>query len=168
MYLVWISKYCMELYDQQRSYVDLKLLYKLKWFIKSFNFHQEPQQTSYTKSKKLFARSLRSRLSGVISAFININIDLEYRKLGHLISKHTKFNVCKNDCTCARNILSFFLLYVNEITKNGCFVVKWYAVREAKQWRYAVCKAEIGRHAVRKGCHPHGNRLWYMYYLYQV
>jgi len=74
-----------------------------------------------------------------------------YRKLGNITSKHITFNVCKNDCTCARNILSFYLLYVNEIDKNGCFVVKRYAVREAKTWRYAVHKAEIGRHAVRKG-----------------
>jgi len=31
------------------------------------------------------------------------------------------------------------------------FVVKRYAVREAKKWRYAVRKAKIGRYAVRKG-----------------
>jgi len=39
------------------------------------------------------------------------------------------------------------------------FVVKRYAVREAKKWRYAVRKAKIERYAVRKGgrgCHPHG------------
>ena len=39
------------------------------------------------------------------------------------------------------------------------FVVKRYAVREAKKWRYAVRKAKIGRYAVRKGgggCHPRG------------
>jgi len=77
-----------------------------------------------------------------------------YRKLGNLTSKHTTCNVCKNDCTCARNILSFYLLYVNEIDKNGCFVVKRYAVGEAKTWRYAVHKAEIGRHAVRTGVSP--------------
>ena len=47
-----------------------------------------------------------------------------------------------------------YLLYVNEIAKNGCFVVKWYAVRDAKTWRYAVHKAEIGRHAERKGVLP--------------
>jgi len=77
-----------------------------------------------------------------------------YRKLGNLTSKHTKITVCKNDCTCARSILSFYLLYVNEIAKNGCFVVKRYAIREAKTWRYAVHKAEIGRHAVHKGVSP--------------
>jgi len=33
----------------------------------------------------------------------------------------------------------------------GVFVVKRYAVREAKKWRYAVRKAKIGRYAVRKG-----------------
>jgi len=33
----------------------------------------------------------------------------------------------------------------------GFFVVKRYAVREAKKWRYAVRKAKIGRYAVRKG-----------------
>ena len=31
------------------------------------------------------------------------------------------------------------------------FVVKRYAVRDAKKWRYAVRKAKIGRYAVRKG-----------------
>ena len=41
-----------------------------------------------------------------------------------------------------------------KLPKNGCFVVKRYAVREAKTWRYAVHKAEIGRHAVRKGVSP--------------
>ena len=38
------------------------------------------------------------------------------------------------------------------------FVVKRYAVREAKKRRYAVREAKIGRCAVRKrggGCHPH-------------
>jgi len=126
--------------------------------IKQFNFHPEPQQTWHTKSNnsKIFARSLRSRFLVVISAFININIDLEISKKGNLTSKHTKFYVCKNDCTCtcARNILSFYFLYVNEIAKNGCFVVKRYAVREAKTWRYEVRKVEIGRHAVRKWVSP--------------
>jgi len=31
------------------------------------------------------------------------------------------------------------------------FVVKRYAVREAKKWRYAVRKAKVRRYAVRKG-----------------
>ena len=31
------------------------------------------------------------------------------------------------------------------------FVVKQYAVREAKKWRYAVRNAKIKRYAVRKG-----------------
>jgi len=38
------------------------------------------------------------------------------------------------------------------------FVVKRYAVRNAKKWRYAVRNAKIERYAVRKGgggCHPH-------------
>ena len=38
------------------------------------------------------------------------------------------------------------------------FVVKRYAVREAKKWRYAIRNAKIERYAVRKGgggCHPH-------------
>jgi len=38
-----------------------------------------------------------------------------------LTSKHIKANVCKNKCTCAFNILSFYLLYVNRNAKNGCF-----------------------------------------------
>jgi len=32
-----------------------------------------------------------------------------------------------------------------------CFVIKRYAVREAKKWRYAVRNAKIERYAVRKG-----------------
>jgi len=31
------------------------------------------------------------------------------------------------------------------------FVVKRYAVHEAKKWRFAVREAKIGRYAVRKG-----------------
>jgi len=38
-----------------------------------------------------------------------------------------------------------------ETSKNGSFVVKRYAVREAEKWRYAVRKVKIGRYAVRKG-----------------
>ena len=88
---------------------------------------------------------------GSFSACINIlTLIWRYRKLGNLTRKQTKINVCKNDCTCARNIL-FYLLYVNEIAKNGWFVVKRYPVREAKTWQSAVHKAEKGRHAVRKG-----------------
>jgi len=43
------------------------------------------------------------------------------------------------------------------------FVVKRYAVREAKKWRYAVRKAQIERYAVREG--GRGVTLM-MYYLY--
>jgi len=55
--------------------------------INQFNFHQEPQQTLHTKSNnsKIISRSLRSRLLMVISAFININIDMG-------ISKNRKSN----------------------------------------------------------------------------
>jgi len=46
----------------------------------------------------------------------------------------------------------------SSLCKRNCqkwlFVVKRYAVREAKTWRYAVHKAEIGRHAKRKGVSP--------------
>jgi len=38
-----------------------------------------------------------------------------------------------------------------ETSKNGSFVVKRYAVREAEKWRYTERKAKIGRYAVRKG-----------------
>jgi len=54
-------------------------------------------------------------------------------------------------CTQYTVILSY---YVNEIDKKGCFVVKRHAVGEAKTWRYAVHKAEVGRHAVRTGVSP--------------
>ena len=45
-----------------------------------------------------------------------------------------------------------------ETPKMVVFVVKRYAVRDAKKWRYAVRNAKIERYAVRKGgggCHPH-------------
>jgi len=61
MYLVWISKYCIELYDQQKSHIQSK-----------------------KNSRARYARAF----SGVISAFINLNIDFENRKLGNLTSKH--------------------------------------------------------------------------------
>jgi len=38
-----------------------------------------------------------------------------------------------------------------ETPKIFVFVVKRYAVREAKKWRYAVRKAKIRQYAVRKG-----------------
>ena len=38
-----------------------------------------------------------------------------------------------------------------ETPKMVVFVVKLYAVREAKKWRYAVRKAKIGRYAVCNG-----------------
>jgi len=38
-----------------------------------------------------------------------------------------------------------------ETPKMVVFVVKWYAVCEAKEWRYMVCKAKIGWNAVKKG-----------------
>ena len=41
------------------------------------------------------------------------------------------------------------------------FVVKQYAVREAKKWRYAVRNAKIERYAVRKG--GGGVALFYVY-----
>jgi len=67
MYLVWISKYCIELYDQQKSYVHVQLFY-----IFNVNFHQEPQQTSQTTFKKLtFSRARYARgFWEVISAFL--------------------------------------------------------------------------------------------------
>ena len=137
-------------------FINLIDLLKISIFIKN---HSKRHIQSIKKTLQ-FSRARYARAFwGSFWAFININIDLGISKIENITCKHTKFNVCKNDCTCARNILSFYLLYVNEIAKTGCFVVKWYAVRDAKTWRYAVRKAEIGRHAVRNECHPHGNAL---------
>jgi len=76
MYLVCI--------DQQKSYVQL--FYKFKWLLNisiyTKNYSKRDIQSQITK---VFARSLRLRLLGVISAFININIDLG-------ISKNRKSN----------------------------------------------------------------------------
>ena len=101
---------------------------------------------TYKENYSSFFRALAS--PALFTAFINLNIDLGGRKLGNLTSKHTIANVCKNGCTWACNILSFYLLYVNGNAKMIVFVVK----------RFAVCKAKIGRYSVRKGgggCHPH-------------
>jgi len=88
---------------------------------------------------------------------MNLTLILGGRKLGNLISKHITANICKNDCKCACNTLSFYLLYVNGNAKNGVFVVKRYELHEAIKLRYAVRKAKIRRYAVRKGGggHPH-------------
>ena len=61
-------------------------------------------------------------------------------KLGNLTSKDNKANVFNNNCLCACSILSFYPLYANvsETLKMVVFVVKRYALREAKKCRYAV------------------------------
>jgi len=114
-------------------FINLNDSLKISIFIKNHS----KRHIQSKKNSKIFARSLCSRLLGVISAFININIDLR-------ISKTRKSN--------KQNTSN--LTFVNEIAKNGCFVVKRYAVREVKTWRYAVHKAEIRRHAVRKRVSP--------------
>ena len=64
------------------------------------------------------------------------------RNLGNLTRKHIKANVCKNYCTCACDILSYYFHYLNKTPKMVSFVVKQYAVREAKKNRYAVRTGE--------------------------
>jgi len=46
---------------------------------------------------------------------------------------------------------NFIFFMQMEMPTMVIFVVKRYAVREAKTWRYAVRKVKIGRYAVRKG-----------------
>jgi len=79
MYLVWISKYCIELYDQPKVrynfFINLNDLLKISIFIK--NHSKRDTQSQITLN---FSRSLHSRRLGVISAFININIDLGISK----------------------------------------------------------------------------------------
>ena len=59
--------------------------------------YKEHYSTSFARSLRTsFARSLRSRFLGVISAFINLNIDLGGPKLGNITSKHIKANAYKN------------------------------------------------------------------------
>ena len=93
----------------------VQLLYKFKWllnisiFIKKHSKRDIQIQITLRISRACYARAFW----GVILAFININIDFGISKIGNPTSKHTKVNVCKNDCTCARNILSFYLLNVN-------------------------------------------------------
>ena len=66
--------------------------------LKRSNFHQK-HNTHDIQSQiilKKIARSLRSRLFGIISAFINLNMDLRRSKSRNLTSKHIKPNVFKN------------------------------------------------------------------------
>ena len=46
---------------------------------------------------------------------------------------------------------NFYFFMEMKTPKMVVFVVKRYAVREAKKWRYAVRNAKIERYAVRKG-----------------
>ena len=76
------------------------------------------------------------------------------RKLGNLTSKHTKADVCKNNCTCACDILSFYLLYVNGNAKNGCLCCL--TVRSTRGQKMAVSNTQGQKRryvvaAVRKG-----------------
>jgi len=64
-------------------FINSNDLLKILIFIKN---HSKSHIQSQNNSK-IFARSLGSRILGVISAFININIDRGYRKLGNLTSK---------------------------------------------------------------------------------
>jgi len=58
-------------------FINLNDLLKISIFIKNHSKrHIQSKQNS-----KIFARSLRSRLLGVISPFININIDLGISKI---------------------------------------------------------------------------------------
>jgi len=93
---------------------------------------------------------------GQTLAFTNLKIDFVWSKTRKSNKQHIKANVCKNDCTYAYNIQSFYLLYVGPKWKrqiNFFVVVKRYAVglREAKKWKYAVRKTKIWQYAVRKG-----------------
>jgi len=62
-------------------FINLNDLLNISIFIKNHS----KRHIQSKKNSKMFARSLRSRLFGVISAFININIDLG-------ISKTRKYN----------------------------------------------------------------------------
>ena len=105
-------------------------------FIKNHSKHHIQSK----KNSKLFARSLRSRLFGVISAFIKINIDLG-------ISKTRKSNKQKHQiwrlqewlymCTQHTVILSSCKWNCH---KKGYFVVKRYAVRKgmSPSWKWIV------------------------------
>ena len=132
------------------NFINFNVFFSISIFIKNHSKRHIQSKKTLHFSRARYARAF----CGSFLAFINIKIDLGISKSSNLTSKHNKFNVCKNDCTCACNILSFYLLYVKEIAQTGCFVVKRCAVREAKTWRYAIHKAEIGRYAVRKGVSP--------------
>ena len=58
--------------------------------------------------------------------------------------------------TCMQHNVNLSSLCKWKRPKMFFFVVKRYAVREAKKWRYAVRNAKICRYLVRKGggCHP--------------
>ena len=90
-------------------------------------------------------RSLRSRFCWVISTFINLI--LGGQKPGNLTSKRIKANICQNDCTCACNILSFYLLYINWNAKNGCICCQ--TLRSMRGQKMAVRSIQCQNSAVR-------------------
>ena len=87
------------------SYADINFYFKkVQFSLKKHNTHDIQSQITLKK----FARSLRSRFFGLISAFIYFNMDFRIwggQNLGYLTSKHIKPNAFKNYCTCAYNIL---------------------------------------------------------------
>jgi len=74
------------------------------------------------------------------------------QNLGNLTSKHIKAN-CFQELLymCIQHTVILSTLCKWKRPKWLFFVVKRYAVREAKKRRYAVRNAKIERYAVRKG-----------------
>ena len=88
------------------------------------SFHQETQETWYTKSNiSIFSRArFTHAVWGHLSKIINLNINFGRSKLGKITRKHIKANFYRMIVrTCACNRLSFYLLYVNGNAQNGCF-----------------------------------------------
>ena len=117
-WVLWLNLKIMNLVciDQQKSYVQL--LYKFKCLLDISIFIKKYSKRDISQITLKFSRARYARAFwGSFQHLLTKTLIWGYRKIGNLTRKHTKFNVCKNDCTCARNILSFYLLYVNEIPK---------------------------------------------------
>jgi len=128
------------------SYADINL------YFKKIQFSSKTQHTWHTMSKnsKTIARSLRSRFFGDISAFLNLNMDFGR-------SKYRKFNKQTHQTYCFQELL-YMCIQHTVILTSLCkwkrpkwlllfFVVKRYAVREAKQM--AVRSTQSQNRAVR-------------------
>jgi len=109
----WVSS------TQKSSYIVRRhqfLLSKSPIFIKKHKTRGIQSQISLVFSRASFARTVRGHLS--IYKLKHWFWKVQTRESN---TETHQINVWKNDCTCACNRLSFYLLYVTGNAKKGCF-----------------------------------------------